>query len=204
MLSMSLIKILIISSVLLLCVSYNFKSVLNLSRFKLHDFDIKRIATSSIIALSLITPIIHAQPAIAQVTSSTDTKSESVYFGVGCFWHVQHEFVETERRILGRSDSELTSVAGYAGGKQSSTNRDDLVCYHNMLGIGDYGQKGYGEVVGLTIPTSKLIDFAEEYFSLFGSDNERPDKVCNSIYSYVFVLINSCHFRAIEEPNIVV
>jgi len=27
-----------------------------------------------------------------------------VYFGCGCFWHVQHEMVEAERRILGRSD----------------------------------------------------------------------------------------------------
>ena len=25
-----------------------------------------------------------------------------VYFGCGCFWHVQHEFVEAEKRILGR------------------------------------------------------------------------------------------------------
>ncbi len=31
-----------------------------------------------------------------------------VYFGVGCFWHVQHEFVESEKRILGRTNTELT------------------------------------------------------------------------------------------------
>lgn len=38
-----------------------------------------------------------------------------VYFGVGCFWHVQHEFVEAEARLLGRKGSEFTSRTGYAG-----------------------------------------------------------------------------------------
>lgn len=32
------------------------------------------------------------------------------------FWHVQHEFVEAEKAILGRSDNKVTSRAGYAGG----------------------------------------------------------------------------------------
>ena len=27
-----------------------------------------------------------------------------VYFGSGCFWHVQHEFVEAERKYLSRND----------------------------------------------------------------------------------------------------
>ena len=40
-----------------------------------------------------------------------------IYFGVGCFWHVQHEFVEAEKKLLGRGDMEVTSYAGYAGGK---------------------------------------------------------------------------------------
>jgi hypothetical protein len=31
-----------------------------------------------------------------------------MYFGIGCFWHVQHEFVETERKVLGRDDQQLT------------------------------------------------------------------------------------------------
>ena len=44
----------------------------------------------------------------------------SVYFGCGCFWHVQHEFVEAERNILQRSDDAITSRAGYAGGKAGS------------------------------------------------------------------------------------
>lgn len=47
-----------------------------------------------------------------------------VYFGCGCFWHVQHEFVVAERNILGRSDDQLTSRAGYAGGKGGASSID--------------------------------------------------------------------------------
>eukprot|EP01038_Epipyxis_sp_PR26KG_P006251 gene6251-8610_t len=99
---------------------------------------------------------------------------------LSCFWHVQHEFVETERRVLGRSDNELTSVAGYAGGTRfgkSNTNPSGrVVCYHNLMGSNDYGSLGHGEVVKLDIPPESLRNFAEEYFSLFGVDKERPDK----------------------------
>ena len=35
---------------------------------------------------------------------------------------------------------------------------------------------GHGEVVQMQIPADKYKDFATEYFSLFGSDLERPDK----------------------------
>ena len=108
-------------------------------------------------------------------TENTGGRSVPVYFGVGCFWHVQHEFVSTEKSKLGRSDKDLTSFVGYAGGLGK---RDDgLVCYHNLRGIADYDSLGYTEVVALTIPSEATIDFASEYFSLFGSDSERPDKV---------------------------
>jgi hypothetical protein len=79
-----------------------------------------------------------------------------VYFGVGCFWHVQHEFIEAELKLLQRDDTQLTvsirnhripkflidrfhvqSVAGYAGGIKQG--KDGLICYHNMLGASDYG-----------------------------------------------------------------
>ena len=78
---------------------------------------------------------------------------------------LQHEFVEGERQILGRGDHELTSAAGYAGG--SKTDKEGRVCYHNFQGIADYGKLGHGEVVGMTIPQSKIGDFASLYFSLF-------------------------------------
>ncbi len=97
-----------------------------------------------------------------------------VYFGCGCFWHVQHEFVEAERRILGRSDLEVTARSGYAGGKAGSKN--DKVCYHNALSISDYGSLGHAEVVSLKIPPSKFSDFVKEYCNLFSEEGYRPDQ----------------------------
>jgi peptide methionine sulfoxide reductase MsrA len=95
-----------------------------------------------------------------------------VYFGCGCFWHVQHEFVEAEKRILNREDSSFTARAGYAGGLGPS----DKVCYHNALQEGDYGSLGHAEVVGLRLPASSLESFAMEYFKLFDEKGNRPDQ----------------------------
>lgn len=74
------------------------------------------------------------------------------------------------------------SFAGYAGGNKLGKNPNKpgsagIVCYHNLMGVADYGKLGYGEVVGMQIPESSFRAFADEYFSLFGSDKERPDKV---------------------------
>jgi len=106
--------------------------------------------------------------------ASDSPDSSNVYFGVGCFWHVQHEFVETERKVLKRGDNDITATTGYAGGRTQGPK--GVVCYHNFLGKGDYGDNGYGEVVGLNIPNANVRDFADEYFSLFGSDGDRTDK----------------------------
>jgi len=96
-----------------------------------------------------------------------------VYFGVGCYWHIQHEFVEAERKFLSRADNELTSRTGYAGG--TSTDKEGRVCYHNFQGVADYGKLGHGEVVGIRIPQTSIGDFAKEYFILFTEKGERVD-----------------------------
>lgn len=85
----------------------------------------------------------------------------------------QHEFVEAERKLLGRGDKELTSLTGYAGGK--STDKEGRVCYHNFQSIADYGKLGHGEVVGMKIPESSIGDFSKEYFDLFTPKGERVD-----------------------------
>jgi peptide methionine sulfoxide reductase MsrA len=105
---------------------------------------------------------------------AADEPLEEVYFGCGCFWHVQHEFVEAEKKILGRSDDELTARAGYAGGKLGR-GKDGKVCYHNGAGASDYGKLGHGEVVSIKIPASKFQEFAVEYCKLF-KDGMRPDQ----------------------------
>mmetsp|Transcript_13376 Transcript_13376/g.35933 ORF Transcript_13376/g.35933 Transcript_13376/m.35933 type:complete len:385 (+) Transcript_13376:45-1199(+) len=106
--------------------------------------------------------------------SRAEEDSVDVYFGCGCFWHVQHEFVEAEKRILGRSDSEMTALVGYAGGRGGA--RDGKVCYHNALGISEYSSLGHAEVVRMRVPSSKFGLFAEEYFKLFDKDGNRPDQ----------------------------
>ena len=110
----------------------------------------------------------------------------TVYFGVGCFWHVQHEFAATEVEELGRDIPTLTAKAGYAGGNRKAKSSfnpanpskplEDLVCYHNLQGVADYDALGHTEVVGMNLPSDKIEAFASEYFSLFGKDSERPDK----------------------------
>jgi len=119
--------------------------------------------------------------AVAAATTSSPAASSAaseelidVYFGCGCFWHVQHEFVVAEQRILGRKNEELTALAGYAGG--SAGARDGKVCYHNAAQISDYGNLGHAEVVRLQIPPSSFAEFAKEYVALFDKDGNRPDQ----------------------------
>jgi peptide methionine sulfoxide reductase MsrA len=111
----------------------------------------------------------------ATAPARADEEEIDVYFGCGCFWHVQHEFAEAERRILGRSDKELTARVGYAGGNGGA--KDGKVCYHNAAKISDYGSLGHAEVVRLRMPPSKFGDFAKEYFKLFDTDGNRPDQL---------------------------
>ena len=44
-----------------------------------------------------------------------------------------------------------------------------------MQFVADYGKLGHGEVVGMTLPTDKIADFASVYFSLY--DPRTKDRV---------------------------
>lgn len=124
-----------------------------------------------------------ASPAYAEASSEEADALVDVYFGCGCFWHVQHEFIEAERRILGRKDEELTSLTGYAGGTQiAKVQGVETVCYHTFppgteAARADYGRLGHGEVAGMKIPAGTVGDFATEYFSLLDKNGDRPDKL---------------------------
>ncbi|KAL3780670.1 hypothetical protein ACHAW5_001870 [Stephanodiscus triporus] len=142
---------------------------------------LERQAGTIFASASTAAAVVSARPdlaAAAAVSANDESVDElvDVYFGCGCFWHVQHEFVEAERKILGRSDSELTSRAGYAGGKAGSSP-DGRVCYHNAQNVADYGKLGHAEVVSLRIPSSRFEDFAAEYCKLFDKDGYRPDQL---------------------------
>jgi hypothetical protein len=112
-------------------------------------------------------------------STATASDLQDVYFGAGCFWHVQHEFVLAERNLLSRKDSELSSRTGYAGGFK--TDEEGRVCYHNFQSVADYGKLGHGEVVGMSIPEEKVGDFAVEYFKLFG---DKGGKLFSLFYSW--------------------
>lgn len=143
---------------------------------KQHNVQSRRgFAKSSVMPaiLSLVTPLTES-PKVAMAANEDGEDLVEVYFGCGCFWHVQHEFVEAEKNILGRTDSQITARAGYAGGTAGAL--DGKVCYHNAASIADYGKLGHAEVVGLKIPPSKLKDFAAEYFKLFDKKGDRPDQ----------------------------
>ena len=102
----------------------------------------------------------------------------TVYFGNGCFWGRQHDFVEAESKELGRKPEQLTSVTGYAGGARGAAP-DGRVCYYYANDASVYERRGHAEVVrvGLAPPGSSnstpeeqeksMRAFARVYFSQF-------------------------------------
>jgi len=51
-------------------------------------------------------------PAAAKLDSRLPTPDDLlIYVGAGCFWHVQHEMIVAEQKILGRDGATYTSVA---------------------------------------------------------------------------------------------
>mmetsp|Transcript_145061 Transcript_145061/g.464861 ORF Transcript_145061/g.464861 Transcript_145061/m.464861 type:complete len:274 (-) Transcript_145061:177-998(-) len=83
----------------------------------------------------------------------------NIYFGAGCFWHVQHEFIKAEQNFLKREGEELTAITGYAGG--SKLNSKGIACYNDYTGL------GHTEVVEVVIPRSAVSDFAAVFWKLF-------------------------------------
>lgn len=95
--------------------------------------------------------------------TTAEVAEVTVYFGCGCFWHMQHEFVELEMAPpLNRREQAVTARTAYAGSKQ--VGPDGLVCYHNSQGVADYGQLGYSEVVSLSIPEDRFDSFAQKFW----------------------------------------
>jgi peptide methionine sulfoxide reductase MsrA len=157
-------------------VGFSILSQPNTSRSTALHAESRRSFLGSFVASAAIAPILSTFPTAAAATAPAAASEDlvDVYFGVGCFWHIQHEFVEAERKLLNRSDAELTSRTGYAGGK--ATDKEGRVCYHNLLSVADYGKLGHGEVVGMRIPESQIGNFATEYFSYFNpKTGERVD-----------------------------
>ncbi|CAE8720749.1 unnamed protein product, partial [Polarella glacialis] len=63
--------------------------------------------------------------AILAVSTASQAAEVEVYFGCGCFWHMQHGFAEFEMSELQRQGEAITSRTAYAGG--TKVGADGLV-----------------------------------------------------------------------------
>ena len=124
-----------------------------------------------------------------------------MYFGAGSFYNIQHELVEAEKRILGRKDKELSSLAGYAGGTKVGADvknpviQRSPVCFYNVKVSEEYGKLGHSQAVGLKIPRGQFSNFASEYFKLINDGAEQdpefrnivgiPGGMKSSLFSYL-------------------
>ena len=60
------------------------------------------------------------QRSSVQQAASSSSAPMPVYFGNGCFWGRQKDYVDQER-AMGRRPEQVSAVVGYAGGKQQGT-----------------------------------------------------------------------------------
>lgn len=81
---------------------------------------------------------------------SSNKPYESTYFGNGCFWHTQYDMFMVEQKGPSNrsSDTSITSLVGYGGGRY--TSRGGAVCYHGNPST-DYSKLGYTEVVSVQL-----------------------------------------------------
>ena len=90
-----------------------------------------------------------------QPQRASNDPAQSVYLGQGCFWHTQYDFVVIEQQqdnntFGGRSDAQVTSLVGYAGGRYTSGTAKRDVCYHGLAHT-DYNRLGHAEAVGVQL-----------------------------------------------------
>lgn len=97
--------------------------------------------------------------------------TRSIYFGNGCFWHTQYDFVVVEQDPDGpfrRNDSAVTSLIGYAGGRYESPS--GAVCYHGLPHT-DYSRLGHAEACSIQLDAisgeraqAQVAALAQTYF----------------------------------------
>ena len=100
-------------------------------------------AVAAMLALSLsASPAFAASTATAQGVSSEASSSSStdssdnttpIYFGNGCFWGRQKDFVDVEK-ALGRDGGKISAITGYAGGAKGAGVARSVV-WHALLDL---------------------------------------------------------------------
>lgn len=133
-----------------------------------------------------------------------------VYFGQGCFWHVQHELTTRSLKLYKEAPKGLyaegafsPAVAGYAGGRVETN--DKRVCYPNWQGAPTYDRLGHTEVVGMKLPPAGLESMSRLYFDEAASGRGRhdPDDAGPAYRSAIGLPggMDSLLFPAIERAN---
>ncbi|GIL79093.1 hypothetical protein Vretifemale_8383 [Volvox reticuliferus] len=137
---------------------------------------------------------------------------QTVYFGNGCFWGRQKDFVDVEMKQLGRKPEQLTALVGYAAGTR--TGPDGKVCYVYSDPRTHYDALGHAEVVQLGLSTdpgvakAEIRAFASRYFDQFrktpGGMQRLDPQDKGPAYRNVIGIpggVNSPFFRIIQEEN---
>ncbi|GLC60026.1 hypothetical protein PLESTB_001565000 [Pleodorina starrii] len=144
--------------------------------------------------------------------SGTAGGLQTVYFGNGCFWGRQKDFVDVEMKQLGRTPEKLTALVGYAAGTQ--TGPGGKVCYVYSDPRTHYDALGHAEVVQLGVSTDPRVAeeemraFAARYFQQFrqtpgGMQRSDPQDKGPAYRNVIGIPggVNSPVFRVIQEEN---
>eukprot|EP00882_Tetradesmus_deserticola_P025245 GHRQ01027712.1.p1 GENE.GHRQ01027712.1~~GHRQ01027712.1.p1 ORF type:complete len:175 (+),score=80.37 GHRQ01027712.1:84-608(+) len=106
---------------------------------------------AAVLAAAVLTG--HPNMALAAEDAAATVGSAAVptaYFGNGCFWGRQKDFVDTEQRLGRTSPADISALVGYAGGQKAGP--DGKVCYYFN---GDprtiYERLGHAEVVQVAL-----------------------------------------------------
>ena len=79
-------------------------------------------AAAAVLALLAVTcqgraVALDAKSAAVSSDASSPGAPMPIYFGNGCFWGRQKDYIDAEK-AMGRSQADLSAVVGYAGGQQ--------------------------------------------------------------------------------------
>lgn len=93
---------------------------------------VRRAAAAAVLALLAVTcqgraVALEADSAQARSDASSSGAPTPIYFGNGCFWGRQKDYIDAEKS-MGRSKSDLSAVVGYAGGRKKGKSRAVCLC----------------------------------------------------------------------------
>lgn len=137
---------------------------------------------------------------------------EPVYFGNGCFWGRQYDFVQAEKD-MGRTGKDISAVVGYAGGRQASPS--NKVCYYYTPEVDTiYEKLGHAEVVQVQLrgegKDDQFRNYAKTYFSEFrrlknGKMQRQDPQDTGAGYRNTIGIPGGIHsdlFKIVQEENV--